>query len=63
MVMRDTQCPGDHCEAGGSDLYIDFSEVLKAFDEAFESANRRSQQARDMRVIRGVNTDSYGFLN
>lgn len=60
---RDTQCLGDYCEAGGSDLYGDFSGAVEIFDEAFESANRRSQQARDMRVIRGVNTDSYGFLN
>ena len=50
-------------DAGGSDLYGGFSEAVKVFDEAFESANRRSQQARDTRVIKGVNTDSYGFLN
>lgn len=60
---RDTQCLGDYCESGGVELYGDFSDAVKTFDEAFESANRRSEKARDKRVIKGVETDSYGFLN
>lgn len=56
-------CPsGDYCEAGGADLYGPFAAQVAKFDEAFETANRRSQAFRDSRTISGVETDSYGFL-
>ncbi len=60
---RDTQSLGDYSEAGGSDLYGNFSDTIGAFDEAFELAHRRGEQSRDNRTIRGVETDCYGFLN
>jgi hypothetical protein len=59
---RDTQALGDYCEAGGSELYGPFAERVARFDEAFESANRRCQAFRDSRTIKGLETDSYGFL-
>lgn len=60
---RDTRCLGDLCEAGGEELYGKFTNAVRQFDEAFEQANRRCQQFRDRRVLKGVETDSYGFLN
>jgi len=59
---RDTQALGDYCEASGPELYGPFAEKVAKFDEAFESANRRCQAFRDSRTIKGVETDSYGFL-
>ena len=59
---RDTQALGDYCEAGGAELYGPFAEKVAKFDEAFELANRRCQAFRDSRTIKGVKTDSYGFL-
>jgi hypothetical protein len=59
---RDTQGLGDYCEAGGSELYGPFAEKVAKFDEAFELANRRCQAFRDSRIIKGIETDSYGFL-
>lgn len=59
---RDTQGLGDYCEAGGFELYGPFTEKVQKFDEAFEFANRRCQAFRDSRNIKGVETDSYGFL-
>lgn len=59
---RDTQALGDYCEAGGAELYGSFAENVVRFDRAFESANRRCQAFRDSRTIKGVETDSYGFL-
>jgi hypothetical protein len=59
---RDTQALGDYCEAGGAELYGPFAEKVAKFDEAFELANRRCQAFRDSRKIKGVETDSYGFL-
>jgi len=59
---RDTQALGDYCEAGGPELYGPFDERVAKFDEAFEIANRRCQSFRDSRTIKGVETDSYGFL-
>ncbi|UCF16336.1 MAG: hypothetical protein JSW59_02540, partial [Phycisphaerales bacterium] len=59
---RDTEGLGDHCEAGGTELYGPFADAVAAFDEAFESANRRCQTFRDSRTIKGVETDSYGFM-
>jgi hypothetical protein len=59
---RDTQALGDYCEAGGDELYGPFSDKVTKFDEAFELANRRCQAFRDSRTIKGVGTDSYGFL-
>ena len=59
---RHTKAFGDYCEAGGADLYGPFAEEVAKFDEAFETANRRSQAFRDSRTITGVETDSYGFL-
>lgn len=59
---RDTQAMGDYCEAGGDELYGRFAGDVAAFDEAFESANRRCQDFRDSRTIKSVETDSYGFL-
>ncbi|MEK7995131.1 MAG: hypothetical protein AAB403_15095, partial [Planctomycetota bacterium] len=52
----------DYCEAGGDELYGPFAGKVAKFDEAFESANRRCQACRDSRTIKGVSTDSYGFL-
>lgn len=60
---RDTQSLGDLCEAGGEDLYGEFTPAVKKFDEAFEEANRRCRQFRDRRALKSVMTDSYGFLN
>ncbi len=59
---RDTQGLGEYCETGGDELYGPFAESVMAFDKAFESANRRCQGFRDSRTIKGVETDSYGFL-
>jgi len=59
---RDTQALGDYCEAGGAELYGQFAEKVAAFDKAFESANSRCRRFRDSRTIKGVETDSYGFL-
>lgn len=59
---RDTQGLGDYCEAVGTELYGSFAENVVGFDQAFESANRRCQAFRDSRTIKGVETDSYGFL-
>jgi len=59
---RDTHALGDYCEAGGDELYGPFAGKVAKFDEAFESANRRCQACRDSRTIKGVTTDSYGFL-
>jgi hypothetical protein len=59
---RDTQALGDYCEAGGPGLYGRFAEAVARFDEAFELANRRCQGFRDTRTIKGVETDSYGFI-
>ena len=59
---RDTQALGDYCEAGGVELYGPFADKVRKFDEAFELANRRCQAFRDSRTIKGVETDSYGFL-
>ena len=59
---RETQALGDYCEAGGSELYGDFAAAVAKFDAAFEQANRRCQSFRDGRTIKGVKTDSYGFL-
>ena len=59
---RDTRALGDYCQAGGSELYGPFAEKVAKFDEAFELANRRCQAFRDSRTIKGVKTDSYGFL-
>ena len=59
---RGTQSLGDYCEVGGPELYGAFAEKAKKFDDAFELANRRCQAFRDQRRIKGVDTDSYGFL-
>jgi len=59
---RDTQGLGDYCEAGGTELYGTFADKVKAFDEAFEAANRRCQEFRYLRNLKDVQTDSYGFL-
>jgi hypothetical protein len=59
---RNTQALGDYCEAAGSELYGPFEEKVARFDKAFELANRRCQAFRDSRMIKGVETDSYGFL-
>jgi len=59
---RGTKALGDYCEAGGVELYGPFAEEVAKFDEAFETANRRTQAFRDSRTINGVETDSYGFL-
>lgn len=59
---RDTQGLGDYCEAGGPELYGPFADNVQRFDEAFELANRRCQAFRDKRTVRGVETDSYGYL-
>jgi hypothetical protein len=59
---RDTQALGDYCETGGTELYGPFAERVVKFEEAFELANRRCQAFRDSRTIKGVETDSYGFL-
>ncbi len=59
---RDTRCFGELCEAGGKELYGEFAPAVKRFDEAFEQANRRCQAFRDLRVKKGVRTESYGFL-
>ncbi len=60
---RDTQGLGDYCEAGGDEIYGRFAGKVAEFDEAFEFANRRCERFRDSRTIKGVETDSYGFLN
>lgn len=57
-----TNCLGNYCEAGVTELYGQFAEKVQKFDEAFEEANRRCQKFRDQRVIKDVKTDSYGFL-
>jgi len=59
---RDTQCLGDYCEAGGPELYGSFAEKVAKFDAAFELANRRNEAFHDARTLKGVETDSYGFL-
>jgi hypothetical protein len=59
---RDTQCLGDYCEAGGPELYGPFAEKVARFDAAFEQANRRNEAFHDSRTLKGVETDSYGFL-
>jgi len=59
---RHTKALGDYCETGRVELYGPFAEKVARFDEAFEIANRRSQAFRDSRTIKGVDTDSYGFL-
>ena len=59
---RGTQALGDYCETGGTELYGPFAERVVKFEEAFELANRRCQAFRDSRTIKGVETDSYGFL-
>jgi len=59
---RDTQGLGDYCEAGGRELYGPFAEKVARFDAAFEQAHRRNEACRDSRTIKGVTTDSYGFL-
>jgi hypothetical protein len=59
---RDTQCLGDYCEAGGPELYGPFAEKVARFDAAFELANRRNEAFHDSRTLKGVETDSYGFL-
>jgi hypothetical protein len=60
---RDTQALGDYCESGGSELYGPFAKQVQQFDEAFEQANRKCETFRDRRRLKGVDTDSYGFLN
>ncbi len=59
---RDTQCLGDYCEAGGPELYGPFAKKVAQFDAAFELANRRNEAFHDARTLKGVETDSYGFL-
>ena len=59
---RDTQSLGDFCEAGGQELYGEFTEQVRRFDQAFEQANRRCQTFRDSRINNGITRDSYGFL-